>query len=181
MDNRGSMINSIDKITETTSQSLFKTFTVGLLGECTQILYDLRWMILLAIILILSDLWFGISVSRVHSIEIRKSRAGRRTLNKLVDYICYILLGAVLGKALGEPYGIDPIVVSITVMVLCYCFEIDSIYGHICEIHGIKNRYSVWKILFKLITFKFKDLGEAFKDMAEQKNNSKTKDNENLF
>lgn len=175
------MINRIDKITETTSQSLFKTFTVGLLGECTQILYDLRWMILLAIILILSDLWFGISVSRVHSIEIRKSRAGRRTLNKLVDYICYILLGAVLGKALGEPYGIDPIVVSITVMVLCYCFEIDSIYGHICEIHGIKKRYSVWKILFKLITFKFKDLGEAFKDMAEQKNNSKTKDNENLF
>ena len=175
------MINSIDKITETTSQSLFKTFTVGLLGECTQILYDLRWMILLAIILILSDLWFGISVSRVHSIEIRKSRAGRRTLNKLVDYICYILLGAVLGKALGEPYGIDPIVVSITIMVLCYCFEIDSIYGHICEIHGIKKRYSVWKILFKLITFKFKDLGEAFKDMAEQKNNSKTKDNENLF
>jgi hypothetical protein len=175
------MINSIDKITETTSQSLFKTFTVGLLGECTQILYDLRWMILLAIILILSDLWFGISVSRVYSIEIRKSRAGRRTLNKLVDYICYILLGAVLGKALGEPYGIDPIVVSITVMVLCYCFEIDSIYGHICEIHGIKKRYSVWKILFKLITFKFKDLGEAFKDMAEQKNNSKTKDNENLF
>lgn len=175
------MINSIDKITETTSQSLFKTFTVGLLGECTQILYDLRWMILLAIILILSDLWFGISVSRVHSIEIRKSRAGRRTLNKLVDYICYILLGAVLGKALGEPYGIDPIVVSITVMVLCYCFEIDSIYGHICEIHGIKKRYSVWKILFKLITFKFKDLGEAFKDMAEQKNNSKTKNNENLF
>ena len=169
------MINSIDKITETTSQSLFKTFTVGLLGECTQILYDLRWMILLAIILILSDLWFGISVSRVHGIEIRKSRAGRRTLNKLVDYICYILLGAVLGKALGEPYGIDPIVVSITVMVLCYCFEIDSIYGHICEIHGIKKRYSVWKILFKLITFKFKDLGEAFKDMAEQKNNSKTK------
>lgn len=175
------MINSIDKITETTSQSLFKAFTVGLLGECTQILYDLRWMILLAIILILSDLWFGISVSRVHSIEIRKSRAGRRTLNKLVDYICYLLLGAVLGKALGEPYGIDPMVVSITIMVLCYCFEIDSIYGHICEIHGIKKRYSIWEILFKLITFKFKDLGEAFKDMAEQKNNSKTKDNENLF
>ena len=55
------MINStIDRITETTTQSLFKTFTVGILGECTQILYDLRWMIVLAIILILSDLWFGL-------------------------------------------------------------------------------------------------------------------------
>lgn len=174
--------STIDKVTETTTQSLFKTSMIGLLGECTQILYDLRWMILLAVILILSDLWFGISASRVHSIAIRKSRAGRRTLNKLVDYICYILLGAVIGKAIGEPYGVDPMVVSITVMILCYCFEIDSIYGHICEIHGIKKQYSIWKIIFKLFTFKFSELGEAFRDMAEQKNNFKnTKNNENVL
>lgn len=177
------MINStIDNVTETTTQSLFKTSMIGLFGECTQILYDLRWMILLAILLILSDLWFGISASRVQGIAIRKSRAGRRTLNKLVDYICYILLGAVIGKAIGEPYGVDPIVVSITVMILCYCFEIDSIYGHICEIHGIKKRYSIWRILFKLLTLKFKDVGEAFKDMSEQKNQFKnTKDNEDVL
>jgi hypothetical protein len=177
------MINStMDNVTETTTQSLFKTSMIGLFGECTQILYDLRWMILLAIILILSDLWFGISASRVQGIAIRKSRAGRRTLNKLVDYICYILLGAVMGKAIGEPYGVDPIVVSITVMVICYCFEVDSIYGHICEIHGIKKRYSIWRILFKLLTLKFKDVGEAFKDMSEQKNQFKnTKDNEDVL
>jgi hypothetical protein len=177
------MINStIDRITETTTQSLFKISMIGLFGECTQIIYDLRWMILLAIILILSDLWFGISASRVQDIVIRKSRAGRRTLNKLVDYICYILLGAVIGKAIGEPYGVDPIGVSITIMILCYCFEIDSIYGHICEIHGIKKRYSIWRILFKLLTLKFKDVGEAFKDMSEQKNQFKnTKDNEDVL
>lgn len=174
--------SAIDNVTETTTQSLFKTSMIGLFGECTQIIYDLRWMILLAIILILSDLWFGISASRVQDIVIRKSRAGRRTLNKLVDYICYILLGAVLGKAIGEPYGMNPIVVSITVMVICYCFEVDSIYGHICEIHGIKKRYSIWRILFKLLTLKFKDVGEAFKDMSEQKNQFKnTKNNEDVL
>lgn len=174
--------STIDNVTETTTQSLFKTSMIGLSGECTQILYNLRWMILLAIILIVSDLWFGISASRVQGIAIRKSRAGRRTLNKLVDYICYILLGAVIGKAIGEPYGVDPMVVSITVMVLCYCFEIDSIYGHICEIHGIKKQYSIWKIIFKLFTFKFSELGEAFRDMAEQRNNFKnTKNNENVL
>lgn len=174
--------SAIDNVTETTTQSLFKTSMIGLFGECTQIIYDLRWMILLAIILILSDLWFGISASKVQDIVIRKSRAGRRTLNKLVDYICYILLGAVLGKAIGEPYGMNPIVVSITVMVICYCFEIDSIYGHICEIHGIKKRYSIWRILLKLLTLKFKDVGEAFKDMSEQKNQFKnTKDNEDVL
>lgn len=174
--------SAIDNVTETTTQSLFKTSMMGLFGECTQIIYDLRWMILLAIILIFSDLWFGISASRVQNIVIRKSRAGRRTLNKIVDYICYVLLGAVLGKAIGEPYGMNPIVVSITVMVICYCFEVDSIYGHICEIHGIKKRYSIWRILFKLLTLKFKDVGEAFKDMSEQKNQFKnTKDNEDVL
>lgn len=174
--------SAIDNVTETTTQSLFKTSMIGLFGECTQIIYDLRWMILLAIILILSDLWFGISASRVQGIVIRKSMAGRRTLNKLVDYICYILLGAVIGKAIGEPYGVDPIGVSITIMVLCYCFEVDSIYGHICEIHGIKKRYSIWRILFKLLTLKFKDVGEAFKDMSEQKNQFKNnKDNEDVL
>ena len=95
--------STIDNVTETTTQSLFKTSMIGLFGECTQILYDLRRMILLAIILILSDLWFGISASRVQGIAIRKSRAGRRTLNKLVDYICYILLGAVMGKQSENP------------------------------------------------------------------------------
>ena len=75
----------------------------------------------------------------------------------------------------------DHIVVSKTVIVLCYCFEVDSIYGHICEIHGIKKKYSIWKILFKLLTFKFKDLGEAFKDMAEQKNNFKNNNNEDVL
>ena len=174
--------SAIYNVTETTTQSLFKTLMIGLFGECTQIIYDLRWMILLAIILILSDLWFGISASRLQKIEIRKSRAGRRTLNKIVDYICYVLLGAVLGKAIGEPYGMNPIVVSITVMVICYCFEVDSIYGHICEIHGIKKRYSILRILFKLLTLKFKDVGEAFKDMSEQKNQFKnTKDNEDVL
>lgn len=174
--------SAIDNVTETTTQSLFKTSMIGLFGECTQIIYDLRWMILLAIILILSDLWFGLSASRLQKIEIRKSRAGRRTLNKIVDYICYVLLGAVLGKAIGEPYGMNPIVVSITIMVICYCFEIDSIYGHICEIHGIKKQYSIWKIIFKLLTLKFKDVSEAFKDMSEQKNQFKnTKDNEDVL
>ena len=44
-------------------------------------------------------------------------------------------MGAVLGKAIGEPYGLDPLVVSITVLVVCYGFEVDSIYGHIYYSH----------------------------------------------
>lgn len=158
--------------------TIFKTGIIGFTSECYAIIFDLRWMILLAFVLILSDFWFGISVSRMQGIEVRKSRAGRKTLNKVIDYLCYVLLGAVIGKAIGDPYGLNPITVSITIMILCYCFEIDSIYNHICELHGVKKRYSIWTILWKLITFKFKDVGEAFQDMRNQSKDFKNNKNE---
>lgn len=158
--------------------TIFKTGIIGFTSECYAIIFDLRWMILLAFVLIISDFWFGISVSRMQGIEVRKSRAGRRTLNKVIDYLCYVLLGAVIGKAIGDPYGLNPITVSITIMILCYCFEIDSIYNHICELHGVKKRYSIWAILWKLITFKFKDVGEAFQEMKNQSKDFKNNKNE---
>ena len=148
--------------------ALFKTSLIGFATECYDIMFNLRWMVLLAFALILADLWFGISASKVKGIEIRRSRAGRRTLNKTIDYLCYILLGALIGKAIGEPYGLNPLTVSITTMILCYCFEIDSIYNHICTLHGIEKRYSIWSIIIKLISFKFKAVGEAFQDMKNQ-------------
>lgn len=158
--------------------TILKTGIIGFTSECYAIIFDLRWMILLAFVLIISDFWFGISVSRMQGIEVRKSKAGRRTLNKVIDYLCYVLLGAVIGKAIGDPYGLNPITVSITIMILCYCFEIDSIYNHICELHGVKKRYSIWTILWKFITFKFKDVGEAFQDMKNQSKDFKNNKNE---
>lgn len=158
--------------------TLFKTGIIGFTAECYAIVFDLRWMILLAFVLIIADFWFGISASKLQGIEIRKSRAGRRTLNKVIDYLCYILLGAIIGKAIGEPYGLNSITVSITIMILCYCFEIDSIYNHICVLHGVQKRYSIWSIIWKLITFKFKDVGEAFQDMRNQSKDFKNNKNE---
>ena len=84
-------------------------------------------------------------------------------------------MGAFLGKALGSPFGFDPMIVASIVMVLCYGFEIDSIYGHICVLHGIKNRISIWRILILLITMRFKSLQSIFSDMAEQIETEKLK------
>ena len=83
-----------DMYTETSTTSIVsKGFTVAFATECLQLLYDLRWMILLAFILIIADFWFGMNASKLKGIPIRKSRAGRRTFNKIIDYICYLIMG----------------------------------------------------------------------------------------
>ena len=157
-----------------------KTTIIGFLAEWQSLLYSMRWMITLAIVLILTDLWFGIRAAKFRGEKIRKSRAGRRTFNKTVDYLCYLFIGVTIGKAIAEPYGVDPIVTAITAMVLCYGFEIDSIYGHILELHSIKIKYSIWKLIAFILTLRFKQFASAIEDISKQyKENKKEGDNGN--
>ena len=155
-----------------------KTIIVGFLTEWQELLYTLRWMVFLAIILILGDLWFGTRASKKRGEPVRRSRAGRRTFNKVVDYMCYIFIGVSIGKAIAEPYGVDPIVTAITAMLLCYGFEIDSIYGHILELHNIKVKVSIWKLLAYILTLRFKQFSEVIEDISKQyKDNNKENGN----
>lgn len=147
---------------------MIKASIIGFLSEWHSLIWDLRWMITLGFLLIISDLWFGISDSKYHNTPVEFRNAFKRTFNKVVDYTCYVLVGAVLGKAIAEPYGIDPIVSAITVMIFCYGFELDSIYGHICSLHDIKKEYSIWELLWFLVTFRFMRFGNAFKSLREQ-------------
>jgi len=76
-----------------------------------------------------------------------------------------LFIGITIGKAIAEPYGVDPIVTAITAVLLCYGFEIDSIYGHILELHGIKVKYSIWRLLWYIFSLKFTKFSEALNDI----------------
>lgn len=170
-------MNNMDM--ETNTNIAVKTTVIGFLAEWQGLLYSMRWMITLALILILADLWFGVSASKHRGEKVRKSRAGRRTFNKVVDYLCYIFIGVTIGKAIAEPYGVDPIITAITAMLLCYGFEIDSIYGHILELHNIKMKYSFWKLLAFILTLRFKQFASAIDDINKQYENNKKEENGN--
>lgn len=148
------------------------------LKELYDILYDLRWWLILAFVLIAADLWFGIRAAKDRGEPIRKSTAGRRTLNKFVDYILYIIVGTSVGMAIGNPYGFNPMIVSCTLLALCYAFEIDSIYGHICQLHGVNKRLNIWKAIWLFITFRFSELKEIDKLKPVNENNKENGDND---
>lgn len=107
----------------------------------------LKWFMLLAIILIFVDLRFGIAAAIKRGEKIRFSRAGRRTINKIVDYLCWILLAAAIGKAFGLPFDL-PILPAIVLLVI-YGFEINSCYGNYFEAHGKKIKVNIFKYFSK--------------------------------
>lgn len=158
-------VETVENVAKGTAFSLFS-------AEMMTLFWDLRWLIALAVCLIIVDGWLGISESRMKKVEIRKSKAGRRTMNKIVDYICYLMLGGILGMAIGEPLGVNHIAIAAVSMLIACLFEIDSIAGHYCELHGIRNRFSVKKFIISLVKKKNKDVGEA---LEESINNNEEK------
>lgn len=117
------------------------------------------WLIV-ALVLVVGDLRFGLMAARKRKETIRHSRAARRTINKLVDYICWISIAWVLGGSFGKIFGI-PLLPAIVMLVVC-AIEMSSIVNNYFEYKGLNKRLNLWKALGKL--FKRSDIEECLED-----------------
>ena len=105
----------------------------------------IRWFLLAAFALVLADLKFGIEAARHRGETIRKSRAIRRSANKIIDYLCWILVATSFGEAFGTPFGI-PILPALVLLVVYGC-EINSCFNNYFEARGSKLRINIFKWL----------------------------------
>jgi len=89
------------------------------------------------------------------------SAAGRRTLNKLVDYMTYLLVGCVVGLAVTEPLGICTHTTTAAIGIGFGCiFELSSIVGHICVVKGFDVRLNLKALLVAIVKRKSEAMGE---------------------
>ena len=129
-------------------------------------LLDAAWLLVLPIIMVSVDCWFGISESKQRKETVRFSGAGWKTLRKLLDYYTLLTLGFVVGHILPE-------YINITVSEACfYCvlipslFDLCSIIGHILILRGIKispRRFLV-NLFVGFVKTKSNDIGTALEE-----------------
>lgn len=122
------------------------TFAVFLSGFF-EFLEPLKWLALCGIILIVVDLRFGVMASKKRGETIRTSRAVRRSINKLIDYICWVLLACALEHTFAEPFHI-PLLPTI-VMLVVYGIEINSIFANYFEYKGLNLKVDIFKFFKK--------------------------------
>ena len=148
-------------------------------GECIAVVTDLRWLIILAGLLIAGDFWWGWRECKMHRDESKteeekekykwhNSRAVRRTLNKIVDYTSYLLIGVVFGIAICEPWGIcDHTTAAMTGMLFgCLC-EVSSIFGHIAYVKGVRVKIDIKRMGVAIIRRKSEALAEILDEGIE--------------
>lgn len=110
-------------------------------------LEPIKWLVVCGIILVICDLRFGVMASKTRGEKIRKSRAVRRTINKLVDYTCWILLSVGIEYAFGLSLNIP--LVPVFIMLVIYGVELNSIFENYFEYRGIKVKVNVFNWLKK--------------------------------
>lgn len=157
-------------------------------SEALQAIFDLRWMIAFMVILIATDFWWGWRENKMlrekakteeekKKFKFRFSTAGRRTLNKFVDYTTYLLVGCVAGFAITEPLGLCSHTVTAAIGIGFGCiFEFSSIIGHIAQVRGVKIKLNLKGLLVALIKKKSEDLGEILEEGIEEIEDNKNKE-----
>lgn len=141
-------------------------------GECIAVVTDLRWLIILAVLLIVGDFWWAWRECKMHREEAKSeaerekyewhnSRAVRRTLNKIVDYTSYLLIGVVFGLAMCEPWGIcDHTAAAMAGMFFGCACEVSSIFGHIAYVKGVRVKIDIKRLSVEVIRRKSEALAE---------------------
>lgn len=107
--------------------------------------HSMRYFFLLLPILLTVDLLFGIRAARVRNEKIKRSRAVKRTINKFVDYVCWLLLAGALGLVFGEPFHVP--ILPIIVMAVVISVELESCVVNYFEYKGKKIKFN-WRKLF---------------------------------
>ena len=120
-------------------------FTAAVLSPFVEGWQQMLWFLILAIILILGDLRFGIAAAKKRGERLRPSRAVRRSINKLVDYICWLSIATVVGINFGTVFDIP--LLSVIIMAVVCIIELSSIIDNYLEYKGIKKKVNLIKLI----------------------------------
>ena len=140
-------------------------FTAAVLSPFVEGWQQMLWFLILAVILILGDLRFGIAAAKKREEKIRPSRAVRRSLNKLVDYICWLSIATVVGVNFGSVFGLP--LLSVIIMAVVCIIEMSSIIDNYLEYKGIKQKVNVIKLIARI--FRRPEIEEVLEPIEEEK------------
>lgn len=119
------------------------------LSDMFDLFMPLRWFALAALVLIAVDLKFGVQAAYKRKENVRFSRAVRRTLNKIVDYVAWILVAGTFGKAFGGVLGIE--FLPAIVLLVIFGIELNSCFANYFEIYDKKFRVDIFKYFAKKV------------------------------
>ncbi|MDE6702768.1 MAG: phage holin family protein [Muribaculaceae bacterium] len=127
------------------ANSLYTTVIATIGAVLTEFYTHLAPWLLLGAVLVFVDLRFGLMAARKRGENIRPSRAIRRTINKMIDYLCWVTLAEVCSMTFDVTFGVP--VVTIAILLIIYGIELNSCVNNYLEYKGVKKRLNFFKLV----------------------------------
>lgn len=102
------------------------------------------WLVI-GLALIVADLYFGIEASHRRKEEVRLSRACRRTINKMCEYLCWVMLATTLS------IGFEVDWLKYTIFAVVYGIELSSCFSNYFAAHGKRLKFDILGFIGKRI------------------------------
>lgn len=151
---------------EMQERNIIGSATATVIAPIVDFYVNLAPFLILAMVLIVADCVFGVKAAKVRKEKIRKSRMVRRSINKMVDYICWITLAGMMGFAFGSTLNM-PVLSYVMFAVVC-AIELTSIFNNYFEYRGVHVHINVFKLFARW--FGRPELEEAITVEEEEKN-----------
>ena len=98
--------------------------------------------LIIALFLIIVDLYFGVKAAKKRGERVRASRAFRRTMGKTMEYVCWVILASSLSVAFHT------VVIEWVVLGIVMGNELLSVLTNYFELHGYKIKgLNIFKIV----------------------------------
>ena len=131
-----------------------------------EVIADMLPFLIVAVIVILVDLIFGIRAAQHRKEEVRYSRAFRRTVSKMFEYVCWVTLSSSLAVAFKFP-ALEWIILGAVILN-----EVVSIASNWCEVHGIRIKgLNLPKIIGEKVGVDLSDIEISFDNDRENDEN----------
>lgn len=110
-----------------------------------------------AFVIILLDLLYGVKAAKYRGEKVRFSTAVRRTISKIVGYICWLILASTLAIAFQKDW------IEWAVLGIVYVNELASIIGNYLETKGIEFSFvGFYRWILKMIAGKAGETMDGF-------------------
>lgn len=129
----------------TDANSLYTTAIATIGAVLTEFYTHLAPWLLFGAVLVFVDLRFGLMAARKRGDDIRPSRAVRRTINKMIDYLCWVTMAEVCSMTFDVIFGVP--VVTIAILIIIYGIELNSCVNNYLEYKGVKKRLNFFKLV----------------------------------
>lgn len=128
-----------------------------------EVIADMLPFLIVAVIVILVDLIFGIRAAQHRKEEVRYSRAFRRTVSKMFEYVCWVTLSSSLAVAFKFP-ALEWIILGAVILN-----EVVSIASNWCEVHGIRIKgLNIPKLIGEKVGLDLSEVKITFDDIEDE-------------